>query len=94
MYRTHSVLLKYFVPLLLIAGVALALWQIAIPWYVLLVLIPVAMVFVVLIIGKLALSRETREPHPLGGEAPWKTAPVNGPGSPDADARSEGVPRP
>jgi hypothetical protein len=60
MYRTHATLLKYWLPLLLIVSLGLALWQIAIPWYVLVALIPLAMVVVVLLVGKLALAKETR----------------------------------
>jgi hypothetical protein len=75
MYRTHAALFKYYIPILLIAGIALALWQIAIPWYILLILVPLAIVLLVLLAGRRALARETWHSSPAADAHPEPLAP-------------------
>jgi hypothetical protein len=65
MYRTHSLLLTYYLPGALAVGlVAATLWQPAIPWYVWCILVPFVTVLIVALLGKLALLQEERRLAP------------------------------
>jgi hypothetical protein len=60
MYRTHHFLLKYYLPLLLLVGKGLALWPVQVSWYVPVVLLPVGALVIMLVVGSMALARESR----------------------------------
>ena len=58
MYRTHLLMLKYVVPVVLAAGLGLAILGIHIPWYFLpLILLPVALL-ILLVAGRLLFEGE------------------------------------
>jgi len=76
MYRTHLFLLRYGLPLLLLVGMGLALWQIQVPWYLAVVLLPVAALLIVILVGSVALARERRAARRSVSQHPSRDAQV------------------
>lgn len=61
MYRTHSILFKFYLPLALILGLVLTLWQAQVLWYLFVFIFPLVLIMVIVSIGKFWLTRERRK---------------------------------
>src|SRR2546425_666224 len=63
MSRTSSVLLVSVLPSVLLVGLVLAVWGIHVPWYVLLIGVPVVLFGLMMLVGSIALAREEAALH-------------------------------